>query len=66
MVIIAFIKCNVTLAIGCILFVCVVRVFGNYGSPLGVLDLSPKFCGKYLDLCHLLRTNFFVDKSWIK
>ncbi|XP_065204378.1 sodium-dependent phosphate transport protein 3-like isoform X2 [Planococcus citri] len=45
MIIIAFTKCNLTVAILSMLFVCVVRVFGNFGVVLGVMDLSPKFCG---------------------
>ncbi|XP_065209922.1 sodium-dependent phosphate transport protein 3-like [Planococcus citri] len=45
MIIIAFTKCNLTVVILSMLFVCIVRVFGNFGVVLGVMDLSPKFCG---------------------
>ncbi|XP_065204379.1 sodium-dependent phosphate transport protein 3-like [Planococcus citri] len=45
LVIIAFTKCNLNVVIFSMLLVSVMGVFGNSGSPLSALDLSPKFSG---------------------
>ncbi|XP_065221658.1 sodium-dependent phosphate transport protein 3-like [Planococcus citri] len=50
-IIIAFTKCDLTLVLICFIIHCIVRVSLPFGATLGIIDISPEFCGITEGLC---------------
>lgn len=44
---IACMKCDINVVIVCLLSFAILKSCNMYGSPMGIVDISPKFCGKY-------------------